>query len=78
MKQLEALSKIADSLKKQAKVADLSVGQIQKHLSGLTEELNSLKQQIERSKKERKAKLEQEKSALEEQIKLSNSQLQEL
>ena len=47
-------------------------------LSELNEELNSLKQQIERSKKDRKAKLEQEKSALEEQIRLSNSRLQSL
>jgi chromosome segregation ATPase len=73
--QLEALSKIADSLKKQGKVAELKVGQLQAQLRQLTEELDSLKQQIERSKKERKAKLELEKNALEEQIKLSNNQL---
>ena len=76
--QLDDLGKIADSLKKQSKLADLSVGQLQKQLNGLTEELNSLKQQIERSKKERKAKLELEKNTLEEQIRLSNSQLQTL
>jgi len=35
---------------------------LQTQLNGLNEELNSLKQQIERSKKERKAKLEQEKN----------------
>jgi len=74
--QLGDLSKFADSLKKQSKVAELKVGQLQTQLRQLIEELNSLKQQIERSKKERKAKLEQEKGALEEQIRLSNSQLQ--
>ena len=76
--QLENLGKIADDLKKQHKVAELITGQVQTQLSQLNEELNSLKQQIERSKKDRKAKLEQEKSVLEEQIRLSNSRLQTL
>ena len=76
--QLEDLGKIADELKKRHKVAELNSSQLQKQLNGLVEELNSLKQQIERSKKERKAKLEQEKSILEEQIRLSNSRLQSL
>ena len=74
--QLEGLSKIAEELKKRHKTAELNAGQLQKQLNGLVGELSSLKQQIERSKKERKAKLEQEKSALEEQIRLSNSRLQ--
>ena len=65
-------------LKKQAKAADLHVGQLQARLNKLTEELQSLKQQIERSKRERKAALELEKNALEERIKLSTSQLQAL
>ena len=75
---LEDLSKTSDSLKKQDKVAELKVGQLHAQLRQLTEELNSLKQQIERSKKERKTKLELEKIALEEQIRLSNSRLQTL
>ena len=75
---LEDLSKTSDSLKKQVKVAELKVGQLHAQLRQLTEELNSLKQQVERSKKERKTKLELEKIALEEQIKLSNSRLQTL
>ncbi|MDD5323225.1 MAG: ATP-binding protein [Methylococcales bacterium] len=74
--QLEDLSKIADDLKKRHRAAELNTGQLQKQLNGLVEELSSLKQQIERSRKERKARLEQEKSALEEQIRLSNSRLQ--
>ncbi len=76
--QLAALSNIADDLKKQYRAAELIAGQLQAQLSQLNEELNSLKQQIERSKKERKARLEQEKSALDEQISLSNSRLQSL
>jgi len=76
--QLEGFSKVADSLKKQSKAADLNVGHLQKQLHGLAEELNSLKQQIERSKRERKAKLELEKTAQEEQISLSNAHLKTL
>jgi hypothetical protein len=74
--QLENLGKIADDQKNRYKIAELNAGQLQAQLSQLNEELNSLKQQIERSKKERKAKLEKEKSILEEQIRLSNSRLQ--
>jgi hypothetical protein len=74
--QVEGLKKISESLKKQTKTADLSLGQVQTQLNQLNEELNSLKQQIERSKKDRKTKLEQEKTALDEQIKLSNNRLQ--
>ena len=74
--QLQALKKVASGLEKQGKDAAFSAGQLQTQLNGLNEELNSLKQQIERSKKERKAKLEQEKTNLDEQIKLSNSRLQ--
>ena len=74
--QLDDLSKTADDLKKRHKAADLKVGQSQAQFNRLHEELNSLKLQIERSKKERKATLELEKTALEEQIRLSKSQLQ--
>ncbi|MDO9049614.1 MAG: ATP-binding protein [Methylobacter sp.] len=76
--QLQELKKVADSLEKQAKAAAFSAGQFQTQLNGLDEELNSLKQQIERSKKERKAKLELEKNTVDEQIKLSNNRLQTL
>lgn len=76
--QLETLRKSAEALKKQAKAADLTVGQLQAQLNKLTEELHALKQQIERSKRDRAASLEVDKNALEEQIKLSNSQLQAL
>lgn len=75
---LEDLKKASDNLKKQAKAADLSLGQIKNQLNGINEELSSLKQQIERSKKQRLVQLETEKSALEAQMGLSREQLKKL
>ncbi|WP_051102359.1 ATP-binding protein [Methylovulum miyakonense] len=76
--QLEDLRKTANQLNNQKKAADLKLGQLQTQLNKLTEELSSLKQQIERSKRERAAKLVQDKKTLEEQIKRCNSELQTL
>jgi hypothetical protein len=76
--QLAELKKIAGSLEKQSKDDAFSAGQFQTQLNGLNEELNSLKLQIECSKKERKAKLELEKTILDKKIKLSNSRLEEI
>lgn len=73
---LQHLSKAADNLKKHSKAANFNLGQLQNQLQQLTEELNSLKQQIERSKKERKALLAQEKTVLDARIAASNAQLQ--
>jgi len=76
--QLEALRKTANQLNNQKKAADLNLGQLQTRLNKLTDELSSLKQQIERSKREREAKFDQDKHALEERIKRSNAGLQTL
>jgi hypothetical protein len=76
--QLEVLRKTANQLNNQKKAADLNLGQLQTRLNKLNEELSSLKQQIERSKREREAKLVQDKNTLEEQIKRSNAELQTL
>ncbi|NOT85746.1 MAG: ATP-binding protein, partial [Methylococcaceae bacterium] len=73
---LTDLSKAAESLKKQSKAANFNLGQLQNQLQQLTEELNSLKQQIVRSKKERQALLAQEKMLLDTRIAASHTQLQ--
>lgn len=75
---LDSLRKAAEALRKQAKAADLNVGQLHSQLNKLAEELHSLKQQIERSKRGRKSVLELDKNKLEEKIKLNNTQLQTL
>lgn len=76
--QLEALRKTANHLNNQKKAVDLNLGLLQTQLNKLTEELSSLKQQIERSKRERATKFVQDKKALEEQITRCNSELQML
>lgn len=73
--QLESLGRTAENLKKQRKAADLKLGQIQARLGKLNDELTSLKQQIERSRKDRKAVFEQQKRALDAQIEQSQVQL---
>jgi hypothetical protein len=74
--QLDNLHKNADKIKKQRKTADLALGQIQTQLKKLSDELLSLKQQIERSKKQRTAELEQEKQAVNLLISQTDAQLQ--
>jgi ribosomal protein S15P/S13E len=76
--QLTDLAVAAKKLAKQYKEQELKRGQIQTQLNKLTEELNSLKQQIERSKKDKKSRLAQQKKELQEQIKQRQSQLAQL
>lgn len=76
--QLTDLATVVTKLAKQHKEQELQQGQIQTQLNKLTEELNSLKQQIERSKKDKKSRLVQQKKELQEQIKQTESQLTEL
>ena len=76
--QLEDLAKSATKLSKQHKAQEFKLGQIQAQLRNLTGELNSLKQQIERSKKDKKILLLQQKKTLDEVLEQSNSQLSHL
>ncbi len=75
---LTDLAVAAKKLAKQHKEKELKLGQIQTQLNKLTDEHNSLKQQIERSKKDKKSRLVQQKKELQEQIKRSQSQLDSL
>lgn len=72
------LKKQAEELNKRLKAEQLIVGQFRKQITGLNEELASLKLQIERSKKQRKTELVQQQQVLDERIQLSNTQLQQL
>ncbi len=72
---LQQLSKVDASLQKKHKQAILLKGQINSHLQTLKEELDSLKLQIVRSKKEREQQLKQQRNQVNEQIKRNNTQL---
>jgi hypothetical protein len=68
-------NKITDSLNKKHKTAELTLAQLQKQLSRLEDELASLKQQIEQSRKQRKTALQQQKQTLDTKIKQYQQQL---
>jgi hypothetical protein len=76
--ELQQLSKTDIGLQKQVKQAALVKGQLSKQLDTLKEELESLKQQIARSKTERAAQLQQQRMALNGQIQSNNTQLVKL
>ena len=75
---LGGLNKTTGQLKKQRKAADLNLGQTKTQLEKLGDELLSLKQQIDHSRKNRKQELEQQKKALNTQIGQSKTRLAEL
>lgn len=75
---LQELNKTAEKLKKQRKASELKVGQLTTHLHRLDEELNSLKQQIDRSRKQRKTELERQKQELDVEIQQHQTELTRL
>ncbi|NOR69582.1 MAG: ATP-binding protein [Methylomarinum sp.] len=76
--QLVSLETEKTKLAKKYKEQELKRGQIQTKLNKLRDELYSLKQQIERSKKDKKNILVQQKKELDEQIKQTESKLNHL
>jgi len=76
--QLENLRKTAVQFNNHKKTADVGLAQLHKQINKLNEELQSLKQQIIGSKREREASLKAEQLALEEHIKQNKTQLQTL
>ena len=75
---LASLNKTSGNLKKQRKGADLKLGQTKTKLENLGDELLSLKQQIDHSRKSRKREIERQKKELNTQIEQSKTQLAEL
>ncbi|MDT8425608.1 MAG: ATP-binding protein [Methyloprofundus sp.] len=73
--ELQQLTKVDASLQKKQKQMLLEKGQAHNHLQRVKEELDSLKRQIVRSKKEREQQLKQQRTEVNEQITQNNLQL---
>jgi hypothetical protein len=74
--ELKELSKTRETLNKQQQIEEATASSYQNQLNKGQQELSSLNQQIERSKKLRRAEFEQQHKVIKEQITAQNQQLQ--